>query len=318
MHTTESTTESVPSRRTVLALGAGTALAALTPAAGRAYASSPGAGVSRRPADISPQLRALEKEHAARLGVFARDTATGATVLYRARERFPMCSVSKAVAVGAVLRDLDHDGRFLAKRIRYTEALVKKSGYAPVTGKPENIANGLTVAELCAAALGESDNAAANLLLTQLGGPAAVTRFSRSIGDRTTRLDRWEPELNSAEPWRVTDTSSPGAIGTTVGRLVVGRVLTPGHREKLTGWLTANTTDSERFGKGLPADWILADKTGTGDYGVANDVGVVWPPRRSPLLLSVLSTKRDAQAPADDALVARAAALVAGALTATA
>ncbi|WP_328334686.1 MULTISPECIES: class A beta-lactamase [unclassified Streptomyces] len=301
--------ESAPSRRTVLAIGAGTALAALAPA-GRAYASSPGDGISRR-------LRALEKEHSARLGVFARDTATGATVLYRAHERFPMCSVSKAAAVGAVLRDLDRDGEFLAKRIRYTEELVKKSGYTPVTGKPENIANGLTVAQLCAAALGESDNAAANLLLSQLGGPTAVTRFCRSVGDTTTRLDRWEPELNSAEPWRVTDTTSPGAIGSTVARLVIGRVLKSDHREKLTGWLTANTTDGERFRAGLPVDWILADKTGTGDYGVANDVGVVWPPRRPPLVLSVLSTKYDAQAPADDALVAGASALVAKALTAT-
>lgn len=303
-------TESAPSRRTVLALGAGTALAALAPA-GRAYAVSPGD-------DISGRLKALEKEHSARLGVFARDMATGATVLYRARERFPVCSVSKAPAVGAVLRDLDHDGEFLAKRIRYTEALVKKSGNAPVTGKPENIANGMTVAELCAAALGQSDNTAVNLLLAELGGPTAVTRFCRSIGDTTTRLDRWEPELNSAEPWRVTDTTSPGAIGSTIGRLVVGCVLTPGHREKLTGWMTANTTDGERFRAGLPADWILADKTGTGDYGVTNDVGVVWPPKRPPLVLSVLSTKHDPKAPADDALVARAAALVAGVLTPTA
>lgn len=265
--------EAVPSRRTVLAIGAGTALAALVPTAGRAYAAPPGDG------GISRQLRALEEEYSARLGVFARDTATGATVQYRARERFPMCSVFKVLAAGAVLRDLDRHGEYLARRVHYTQELVEKSGYTPVTGKPENIAGGLTVGQLCAAAVSESDNAAGNLLLSRLGGPTAITRFCRSVGDATTRLDRWEPELNSAEPWRTTDTTSPGAIGTTVARLVVGRVLTPYHREKLTGWLTANTTDGERFKAGLPADWILADKTGGGDqYGVANDVGVVWPP----------------------------------------
>ncbi|WP_030606704.1 class A beta-lactamase [Streptomyces sclerotialus] len=304
------TTATRPTRRTVLALGAGTALAAALSASGTATAATP------RGTDVTRQLRSLEQEHAARLGVFARNMATGETVRYRADERFPMCSVFKGLAAAAVLRDLDRDGEFLAERIHYTEAEVRKAGYAPVTGEPGNIANGLTVEELCAAAVSHSDNAAANLLLRELGGPTAVTRFCRSIGDGTTRLDRWEPELNSAEPWRLTDTTSPRAVGTSYARLVLGRALTPPDRKRLTGWLTANTTNTERFRKGLPADWTLADKTGGGsEYGVANDVGVVWPPGRSPLVLSVLSTTYDPAGPSDNQLVAETARLVAGSLT---
>ncbi|QLH21372.1 class A beta-lactamase [Streptomyces sp. Rer75] len=301
------TTPPAPSRRRVLALGAGTALAALVAVPGTASAASA--------ADITRQLRALEEEYAARLGVFAFDPATAATVAYRAGERFPICSVFKALAAAAVLRDLDRDGEFLAKRVHYTEEFVRKAGFAPVTGKPENIAGGLTVEQLCAAAVSESDNAAGNLLLQDLGGPTAITRFCRSLGDGTTRLDRWEPELNTAEPWRDTDTTSPAAIGKTFARLVLGRALTPEDRKRLTGWLVANNTNTERFRKGLPADWVLADKTGGGtQYGVANDVGVVWPPERTPLVLSVLSTKYDPEGPTDNPLVARAAALVADAL----
>lgn len=301
-------TTPAPSRRNVLALGASTALAAVVSVPGSASAAA-----SR--GDITAQLRALEQEYAARLGVFAFDPATGAAVSYRAEERFPICSVFKALAAAAVLRDLDRDGEFLAQRVHYTQEFVRKAGYAPVTGKPENIAGGLTVEQLCAAAVSESDNAAANLLLQDLGGPTAITRFCRSLGDGTTRLDRWEPELNSAEPWRETDTTSPGAIGKTFARLVLGRALDAGDRGRLTGWLVANTTNTERFRKGLPADWILADKTGGGtQYGVANDVGVVWPPERTPLVLSVLSVKHDPQGPTDNPLVARAAALVADAL----
>lgn len=301
--------EAVPTRRTVLALGGAAALATVVSAPGSARAAASGGHLHGR-------LRDLEREHSARLGVFAHDTATGATVSYRAGERFPICSVFKAVAAAAVLRDLDRHGEFLAGRVRYSEALVRKSGYAPVTGRAENLAHGMTGAQLCAAAVGESDNAAANLLLSRLGGPTAITRFCRSIGDTTTRLDRWEPELNSAEPWRVTDTTTPAAIGRTLGRLVLGRVLAPADRERLTGWLVANTTNTERFRAGLPAGWILADKTGGGqEYGVANDVGVVWPPKRPPLVLSVLSTRYSPEGPAHNALVADAAALVASALT---
>lgn len=120
-----------------------------------------------------------------------------------------MCSTFKTLAVGAVLRDLDHDGTFLSKVIHYTEKDIERSGGAPVTGRPENLAQGMTVEALCGAAVSQSDNTAANLLLEELGGPTSVTRFCRSVGDSVTRLDRWEPELNSAEPGRVTDTTTP-------------------------------------------------------------------------------------------------------------
>lgn len=299
-----------PSRRALLALGTGTVLLTGLAAGSPAHASEQAAAVTRR-------LRELEREHTARLGVFARDMATGRTVVYRADERFPICSVFKGLAAAAVLRDLDEDGEFLARRIRYTQEYATKSGYAPETGKAENVANGMTVEALCAASVSLSDNAAANLLLEELGGPTAITRFSRSVGDRITRLDRYEPELNSAEPGRVTDTTSPRAIGNTYARLLLGDALPPRDRSLLTGWLIANTTNIERFKAGLPADWILADKTGGGnEYGVANDVGVVWPPSGTPIVMAVLTTKPDSPTgPRDSALVAKTARLLAESLT---
>ncbi|MEU7073388.1 class A beta-lactamase [Streptomyces narbonensis] len=302
-----------PSRRTALALGAGVgaALASVLPFGGTARASTARRGGRDR---LTTRLRELEGEHSARLGVFAHDVRTGRTVAHRADERFPMCSVFKTLAAAAVLRDLDHDGTFLAKRVRYTQELVKRSGYSPRTGLPENLADGMTVDELCDATMRYSDNAAANLLLRELGGPTAVTRFARSIGDGVTRLDRWEPELNSAEPWRATDVTTPRAIGRTYGRLVLGDALTPRDRHRLTGWMLANTTSGERFRKGLPADWILADKTGGGRYGGNNDVGIAWPPTGGPVLLAVTTAKREEDAAPDDRLVARAAALLAAEL----
>ncbi|MFD9569330.1 class A beta-lactamase [Streptomyces sp. NPDC059982] len=306
------TAGSRPTRRAVLTagLGAGAVLAGApwSASAAASPAAAEDAGVARR-------LRALEREHGARLGVFARDTGSGRTVLHRADELFPMCSVFKTVAVAAVLRDLDRDGEVLARRVFYTQQDVKDSGFGPVTGLPENVAGGLTVEQLCAAAICRSDNAAANLLLRQLGGPQAVTRFCRSLGDRTTRLDRWEPELNTAEPGRVTDTTTPRAIAGTYAALALGDALAPRDRERLTGWLLANTTSTERFRKGLPADWVLADKTGGGDYGTNNDAGITWPPHRPPIVLTVLTTHDRPEATADNPLVAETAALLAAALS---
>lgn len=301
-----------PSRRSVLALGTGTALAAAVSAAGPAYAAG---SVSPGEDAVTRALADLERQHGARLGVFARNLVTGRSVAYRADELFPICSVHKTITAAAVLRDLDRNGAFLAKRVHYTEQDVTAAGYAPITGTPEHLANGMTVGELCAAAIDYSDNAAANLLLRELGGPTAITRFCRSIGDEVTRLDRWEPELNSAEPGRVTDTTSPAAIGWTNVKLVLGDALAPRERRQLTQWLLADTTSGARFRAGLPKDWTLADKTGTGDYGTTNDVGIAWTPSGTPLVLAVLSTKPDADAPADEPLVADTAALLASALT---
>ncbi|MFE2064744.1 class A beta-lactamase [Streptomyces sp. NPDC059467] len=280
-----------PSRRVVLTAAAGTALG--TRAVPRA----------------ASRFQALEREHRARLGVFAWDTGSGARIRYRCGELFPMCSVFKTLAVAAVLRDLDED--VLAEVVHYDERDVERAGGAPVTGKPGNLALGMTVAELCAAAVEYSDNTAANLLLEQLGGPESVTRLCRSLGDEVTRLDRWEPELNSAEPGRVTDTTTPLAIGVSYARLVVSDALDGADRRRLTGWLCANTTGGERIRAGLPGDWTVGDKTGTGGYGTANDVAIAWPPGRAPVVLAVFSTHTDATAQADSPLVRKAAAVVA-------
>ncbi len=52
-----------------------------------------------------------------------------------------------------------------------------------------------------------------------------------------------------------------------------------------------NTTSGARFRAGLPAGWVIGDKTGTGDYASANDVGVAWTTHGTPLALAVLSSK---------------------------
>ncbi|MFJ1870190.1 class A beta-lactamase [Streptomyces chartreusis] len=280
-------------RRTLLTAGTATAAALLTGAPAHA---------------TTDRLRELERQHGSRLGVFAYNVRTRKTVTHRADELFPMCSVFKTLASAAVLRDLDRDGEFLRRRIHYTEADLPESGSDKTR---EHLAEGMTVAELCEVAITYSDNGAGNLLLRELGGPTAITRFARSLGDPVTRLDRRETELNSAEPWRVTDTTSPHAIGRTYGRLVLDDdALNRPDRRLLTHWLLSNTTSGKRFRAGLPKTWTVADKTGSGSYGTTNNVGVAWTPDGTPVVLSVLSTKPAQNAAWDDALVAETAALL--------
>ncbi|KQX83499.1 MULTISPECIES: class A beta-lactamase [unclassified Streptomyces] len=283
-----------PTRRTLLTAGAATTAALLT--------AGP-AGAATDP--VTDRLRDLEAGHGARLGVFAHNVRTGRSVRYRADERFPVCSLFKTLAVAAVLRDLPEGTP--DRRVFWTAADVVEN--SPVT--QEHVADGMTIAELSAAAIQRSDNTAGNLLLRELGGPAALTRFARSVGDRVTRLDRWEPELNSAEPDRITDTTSPYAIGRTYARLVLGDALAPADRRRLTDWMLGTVTSANRFRAGLPPTWTLADKTGGGWYGANNDAGIAWTPDGTPVVLVVQLTKPARDAAYDHELIVETAGLLA-------
>ena len=298
------TTPTTPAttRRSLLAAGAASTAALLAGATPAQAATDTG---------VSARLAALEEQHTARVGVFAHHVGTRKTVVHRADELFPMCSVFKTLAAAAVLRDLDRHGEVLYKVVHYTEAdLVDGSDRTRA-----HLADGMTVEQLADVAIRYSDNGAGNLLLRELGGPTAITRLARSLGDPVTRLDRWETELNSAEPDRITDTTSPRAIAGLYGRLVLGDALRRPDRDRLTTWLLNNTTSAARFRAGLPATWTIADKTGSGDYGTANDVGIAWTEAGDPVVLAVLTTKPTLpDAPYDNQLVAETAELVAAAV----
>ena len=236
----------------------------------------------------------IETSVGGRLGVAVLATATGELAGHRLDERFPMCSTFKFLAAALVLARVDAGQERLDRRIVVTRADLLK--YAPVTSKHVGGA-GMTVAELCEAAITVSDNTAANLLLASFGGPPAVTAFARRIGDGVTRLDRNEPSLNTSIPGDPRDTSSPRAMAQTLRAVMLGDALSDAGRAQILRWMTANTTGAHRLRAGVPFDWRVADKTGTGDLGSTNDIGVLWPPRRAPLV--VVGYLTDCKAPAD-------------------
>lgn len=260
--------------------------------------------------EATAALADLERRAGGRLGVAAWRQGGGPVVAWRADERFPFCSTGKAMVAGAVLARADREPDLLARRIRYAKSDLVT--YSP--GTERHVADGMTVAELCAAALQLSDNSACNLLLDQVGGPAGVTAFARRIGDTAFRLDRRETALNTAIPGDERDTTTPRAMAGSLEALLFGTALAPAGRRQLLDWMLGNTTGAERIAAGMPPGWRTADKTGTGDYGTTNDVGAVLPPSGKPLLVAIYTTGRAKDAKADSATVAAAAAIVARAL----
>lgn len=229
------------------------------------------------------RLQALERRHGGRLGVSILDTASGKRIGHRADERFPLCSTFKFLAAAQVLARVDRGEEQLQRRIVYSDKDLVT--YSPETGKHVG-APGMTLAELCHAAITLSDNTAGNLLLDSFGGPAGLTAFARGLGDAVTRLDRRETELNEATPGDPRDTTTPAAMLDDMRHLLLGDVLSPASRRQLTDWLLANATGGSRLRAGMPVDWRVGDKTGTGENGASNDIAIVWPPDRAPLLIT--------------------------------
>lgn len=288
------------SRRHVL-IG-GVSLAALVACSPQSVLADPAQPL----APLDERLTALARRHNAEIGVYAVDLATEATVAFRDDQSFAMCSTFKAYAAAAVLR------RTQAGELTLQDTVPIELGdirpHSPVTGP--RVGTSMTLAELCQAALQQSDNAAANGLLRVLGGPGAITEFARSIGDDRTRLDRWEVELNSAVPGDPRDTSTPRALGAGYRAILTGDVLNQTLRQQLLDWMRANQTSSMRAG--LPAGFTSADKTGSGDYGTTNDIGVVYGPDGQRMLLALMtkSASGDPDAPSLRPLIGELAALV--------
>ena len=227
-------------------------------------------------------LTDYERDSGGRVGLWAENQKTGATFAWRAHERFVMCSTFKASLAGCILARADRGQVRLDELIAYGAADLLD--YAPVAR--QNLAKGaLSVADMCEAAVELSDNTCANALLARVGGPSALTAFWRSIGDTVSRLDHNEPELNRSPPGDPHDATTPAAMAGTLRSLILGNVLSPDSRERLTGWLLGCKTGDNRLRAGLPKAWRTGDKTGNNGQDASGDIAVAWSAGGEPVVI---------------------------------
>ncbi|HYG42317.1 MAG TPA: class A beta-lactamase [Bordetella sp.] len=265
-------------------------LASYLLAAGAALALSANAMATPQGASLDAAARRIQDQLQARVGIVVRDTGSGWSWGFNADQHFPMASTFKALACGALLAAMDQ-----APSLASATALIAASDlvpYSPVTEKW--VGQQVALPDLCAATMTTSDNTAANKVLQALGGPMAVTRFVQSLGDGTTRLDRWEPELNEGAPGDPRDTTSPAAIASVLEKLVLGNALSARSRQQLTQWMLDNEVAGPLLRAGIPAGWRIADRTGSGGHGTRAIIAVMWPPQRAPIVVAIFITATQA------------------------
>ncbi|QGH37109.1 class A beta-lactamase [Gracilibacillus salitolerans] len=258
--------------------------------------------------NIDEEFAQLEGEFDARLGVYAIDTGKNQIVEYNPDERFAYASTFKVLAAATLLKQ--NEIKDLEKVVTYSkEDLVT---YSPVTEK--HVDTGMTLLEISEAAIRKSDNTAGNLLLEALGGPNKLEQALRDIGDDVTEPERYETELNEFTPGSESDTSTPRAMATNLKKVALDDFLPNEKRELLIDWMKGNATGDALIRAGQPEEWVVGDKSGAASYGTRNDIGIVWPPNREPIVIAVMSRHDTQDAEYDDELVAKAAEITRNAL----
>ncbi|AUM96107.1 TPA: class A beta-lactamase [Clostridium botulinum] len=253
----------------------------------------------------------LESDYDVKLGIYALDTEMNKEVAYHADDRFAYCSTFKALAAGAVLKQDSLDE--LKQVVKYKKEDVLS--YAPIA--KDNVDKGMTIEEICNAAVRFSDNTAANLLFNHIGGPSGFKSALNQIGDNVTQPARIEPELNEAMPGDIRDTSTPRQLATDLQAYTTGNILTDDKKRILIDWMTGNATGNTLIRAGAPDNWVVADKSGTGPYGTRNDIAIVMPPNKKPIIIAILSTHHTKEAKYDDKLIAQVSKIVFDSFTTT-
>ena len=292
-------------RRSVLTSGLALGLGAwgLT---GCAFVSKQQAAAAKT---LEGELAAVEARSQGRLGLHVLDTASGAEAGWRSDERFPMCSTFKTLLAARVLHLVQAGEIKLGRKLYYSPSELVP--WSPVSGKRAGANGGMTVQDLCEAAVVVSDNTAANVLLQATGGPAALTQWLRTLGDDTTRLDRNEPTLNAAITGDERDTSTPTAMLNTLQKLLLGDVLEGFGRALLQQWLMDSRTGDKRLRAGMPSEWSVGGKTGTGENGTACDSIIIWPtPQSAPVLVTAYLTGSKLDAAGREEMLAQAGEVV--------
>ncbi|NBB50797.1 class A beta-lactamase [Rhizobium sp. CRIBSB] len=229
------------------------------------------------PVDFS----ALEARHGGRLGLYAVGDA--GAVEWRGGERFVYCSTFKMYLAAATLLRVQAGQEQLDRQIPITRA--DMINHAPVT-EPA-VGGSLSIEQLMKGTVEVSDNPAANLLLKALGGLEAMQAFYRSLGDNSTRVDRFEPEMNRLDGDK--DTITPAQSVANMLRLFIrpDTPLSADSKAMLLGWMFTSPTGVGRIRAGVPAGWRVAHKTGTGGYGPTNDIGALYPPTGGPITIAI-------------------------------
>jgi beta-lactamase class A len=268
------------------------------------------------PEALQARLEALAQAYGEEVGIAVTDVSEGWTAGVDQNRPYPQQSVSKLWVAIAVMRAVDEGRLDVNGWVTMTDD-DRSVFFQPIVAAYRQGAYATPLSDLLRRALVESDNAANDRLMRELGGPEGVRVALEDIGLTEVKVGAYERDLQAltaglawqpaygfgrnfqnarealpmahreaaadayvAEPL---DGASPAAITAALAALSRGELLSEESTARLIGLMAAARTGPRRLKGGLPAGWSIAHKTGTGqDFQGAslgiNDVGLLTAP----------------------------------------
>lgn len=252
---------------------------------------------------LTDKIMDIEDKIGGKISVLARDLSGDWLFSYQEGLRMPLSSTFKPLLCAAILSKVDQGQLDLSQKIHI--AAKKLVTYSPVTKKYQN--QHMTIGQLCQATMTISDNSAANFLLETIGGPQEITAFVRQMGDHTTRLDRWETELNEATPDDIRDTTTADSILNILEKLIYGQRLSLISASQLRQWMIDDQVADGLVRASVPSGWVIGDKTGAGGNGSRSIVAFIETPKdqgNKHYLIAIYMTGNDKAFPERNAAIA--------------
>jgi beta-lactamase class A len=269
------------------------------------------------PAELQATLERIAHGYGEPVGIAVSDVTSGWTASVDGQQTFPQQSVSKLWVALAVMQAVD-DHRLSLDQTVVMHAEDRSVFYQPLASHirgPNGLA--ITLADLLRHALIESDNAANDMLIRQVGGPGVVAQViadkrlmglalggtERDVQTKTAGLE-WRPEYGQTWIFKQArarlpddvrdqalanylanppDGATPDGIATALAALKRGELLSRASTDFMLGLMGEARTGVMRLRAGVQPGWSLAHKTGTGpDWRGAsvgiNDVGLLTAP----------------------------------------
>lgn len=271
---------------------AGTTATQPSPAPGVAAAAAQGRESSA--AGLSERLAAISARAGGDVGVAVIHVESGGEAGFQADRQLPLFSVFKLPLAVAVLREVEAGRLRLDERVRTTPAEIVPGwrGNTELWRRPVE----RTVGELIELSIARSDNTSSDKLLALVGGPAAVTRLTQSLGLAGITIHSTVREYVARKGRN--NTGAARDLARLLALLQQGKALGPPQTALLVGIMERATTGARRLRGSLPAGTRVADKTGTGETAT-NDVGLITlPDGRGHLAVAVLIS--DSRLPAEE------------------
>lgn len=268
------------------------------------------------PAELQARLQSLAAAYGEEVGIAVSDVEEGWTAGVDLDGAYPQQSVSKLWVAMAVLKAADEGRLSVDSWVTLTED-DRSVFFQPVSYNIGPAGYTTQISSLLRRAIVESDNAANDRLMREVGGPDSVGFALAGMGLEGVTVGAYERDLQAliagltwerhygigwnfqhareqlsrearqaaldsylANPL---DGASPAAITRALGALHRGELLSKDSTERLIGLMHEVRTGPRRLKGGLPPGWKIGHKTGTGqDFRGAsvgiNDVGLLTAP----------------------------------------